>query len=67
MGYITIYNRKKFLTYKIEFLPGKLTRIKQDFIISFYVLKIIYLYLFESIDKLKTFNIEYVKISTVEV
>ena len=67
IGYITIYNRKKFLTYKIEFVPGKLTRIKQDFIISFYVLKIIYLYLFKNTDKLKTFNIEYVKISTIEV
>ncbi len=65
-GYITIYNGKKFSTYKIEFVPGKLSRVKQDFIISFYVLKIIYLYLFKNIDKLKTFDIAYLEIANVE-
>ena len=67
LGYITIYNGEKLLMYKIEFVSKKLTRVKQDFIISFYVLKIIYFNLLKSKYEPKSFDLDEIKISIIDV
>ena len=53
--------------YKIEFVSKKLTRVKQDFIISFYVLKIIYFNLLKSKYEPKSFDLDKIKISIIDV